>query len=246
MRYSVLLEIADDGLCMAHVPDLPGCAVRAPTREEALHQLPEAIRDYHDWLRRHGETVPPVDKPIEVDIAEVSTGFGPFNPGDAAALFEPDRRAIAAEEIEFHLRLMSHSRADLVALVRDLTDETLDWQPDAQSFSIRRLLRHIGNAEEWYVSRIVPPESLPPEWERDEDMPIMEFLEMERRTAIARLRQLTEAEQSDVFYPQQWTQHPGEPWTARKVFRRFLEHEREHTGQIRRMLEQRHRAAHLP
>jgi len=236
-HYLVFLEVADGGLCMVHVPDLPGCTVRAPTREEALRQLPEAIRRYHDWRCRHGEATFAMEEPIQVEIAEASAGFGPFNPGDAAALFEPDRRAITTEEIEYHLRLMSHSRADLVALARDLPDAILDWQPEAESFSIRRLLRHIGNAEEWYVSRIVSTETLPPEWKDDENMPIMDFLEMERRTALARLRQLTEAERSNVFYPQQWTQHPEEPWTARKVFRRFLEHEREHTDQIRRMLE---------
>jgi predicted RNase H-like HicB family nuclease/uncharacterized damage-inducible protein DinB len=233
--YSVFLEIADDGLCMAHVLDLPGCIARAPTRGEALRQLPDAIRDYHAWLQRHGEAAP-FEESIEIEIADASTGFGPFNPGDAAALFSPDQRPITPDEVEYHLRLMSYSRADLLDLVHDLPDEMLDWQPDAQSFPTRRLLRHIGNAEEWYVSRVVPPETLPSEWEHDEDMPSMNFLEMERRTATARLRQLTEAERSDVFYPRLWTQHPEEPWTARKVMRRFLEHEREHTGQIRHLL----------
>jgi ubiquinone/menaquinone biosynthesis C-methylase UbiE len=139
-----------------------------------------------------------------------------------------------------------------MVIARDLPKAILDWQPEAESFSIRRLLRHIGNAEEWYVSRIVQTETLPSEWKDDENMPILDFLEMERRTAIARLCQLTEAERSNVFYPQQWTQHPEEPWTARKAFRRFLEHEREHTDQIRRILElyhnkqrQRDQEAHL-
>jgi predicted RNase H-like HicB family nuclease len=98
-HYPIFLEVADDGLCMAHIPDLPGCTVRAPTREEALRQLPEAIHDYHDWLRRHGEAAPPVDQPTNVEIAQASVGFGPFNPGDAAALFEPDCRAITADRI---------------------------------------------------------------------------------------------------------------------------------------------------
>ncbi len=236
-RYSAFLEVAEDGLCMAHILKLPGCIARAPTQAEALRQLPTAIRNYHDWLRQHGEAAPPSEEPVEIAIADTSAGFGPFHPGDAAALFAPDRQPMTPDEVDYHLRLLSYSRADLLALVRDLTDPVLDWQPDAQSFSIRRLLRHIGNAEEWYVSRIAPPETLPPEWEHDEDMPSMDFLEMERRTAGARLRQLTEAERSEVFYPRLWTRQPEEPWTARKVMRRFLEHEREHTAQIRQMLE---------
>lgn len=236
VRYSAFLEVADDGLCMAHILALPGCIARAPTQTEALHQLPHVIRAYHDWLRRHGEAAPPLDEPVEIAIADMSTGFGPFNPGDAAALFAPDRQPITPDEIDDHLRLMSYSRADLLALVRTRPDQILDWQLDAQSFPIRRLLRHIGNAEEWYVSRIAPPETLPPEWEHDEDMPVMDFLEMERRTAGARLRQLTEAERSQVFHPQRGTRHPEELWTARKAMRRCLEHEREHTAQIGQIL----------
>ncbi len=232
----VYLETGADGLCMAHVLDLVGCTVRAPSREEALRRLPEAVRDYCNWLRRHGEPVPPQSDSPTLEVAGESVGFGPFNPGDAAALFPPDSQPLTRGELETYLRLMAHSRADLLELVRGLDDETLDWQPDAETFSIRRTLRHIGNAEQWYVSRLYAPEALPPEWERDEAMPVLDFLEMERRTAVALLRSLTEEQMSGVYHPSHWTKHPTEPWTARKVLRRFLEHEREHTSQIRETL----------
>ncbi len=207
ISYPVYLEIDVDGICMAHVPALPGCIVRASSRDEAMRRLPDAIHEYHAWLRRHGEPAPSEEEPIEIEVAGESTGFGPFDPGDAAALFPPDRELITPEEMERYFRLMAHSRADLLDLVRDLSDEVLDWQPDPESFSIRRLLRHIGNAEEWYVSRIVPPDTLPAEWEGDQELPIFEFLEMERRTAVARLRQLTGEERASVFYPTRWTDH---------------------------------------
>jgi len=234
--YPIYLETAPDGRCMAHVLDLPGCIARAPTRDETLARVPAAIREYHAWLRRHGKAAPAGDEAVEVEVVGESAGGGPFDRGDTAALLPMERDPVTAEEMERYFCLMAYARADLLALVRDLPDEVLDWQPDPQSFSIRHILRHVGNAEEWYVSRIVPPETLPPEWEHDEDLPILEFLEMERRTALARLRALTEEERADVFYPAQWTRHPEEPWTARKVLRRFLEHEREHTGQVREML----------
>jgi uncharacterized damage-inducible protein DinB len=131
---------------------------------------------------------------------------------------------------------MRHARDDLLALVQGLPDAVLDWQQSADTFSIRRVLRHLGNAEEWYVSRLVSPETLPAEWEGDESLPLWAFLEMERRTAVERLRQLTGSERGEVFYPTMWTDHPEEAWTARKVLRRALEHERQHTAQIRRLL----------
>jgi len=54
-RYAAYLEVGSEGLCMAHVPDLPGCIVRAASRDEAMCRLPEAIRDYHMRLRRYAE-----------------------------------------------------------------------------------------------------------------------------------------------------------------------------------------------
>jgi hypothetical protein len=123
----------------------------------------------------------------------------------------------------------------------------LDWQPDADNMSIRRVLRHVGNAEEWYVSRLVEPEALPAEWATDEAMPTFDFLEMSRRTVAARLRALTDDELAQVSIPTAWTRKPGEAWTARKALRRLLEHEREHIEHIREVLAQwrMHFLAHL-
>jgi len=231
ITYPVYLETTDDGRCMAHVLDLPGCFARGQSRMEALQALPGAIQEYYAWLRRHGELPPSGGERFGVKVAGESKGCAPFEPGDAAALFPPERKPITLEEMEYYFRLMSHARTDLLAIVRNLPSDVLDWQSDAGSLSIRKLLRHVGNAEKWYVSRVVPLEGLPAEWEDDEEMPVLEYLEMVRRTAIARLRQLNENERSSVFHPAYWTRHPEEAWTARKVLRRFLEHEREHTAQ---------------
>ena len=106
--------------------------------------------------------------------------------------------------------------------------------------SPRQVLRHIGNAEQWYVSRLVPPDELPAEWDDDENLHWYEFLKMERETALACLRKLTDQQRSEVFFPKTWTRNPDEPWTVRKVVRRFLEHEREHIEQIRDSLVEYH------
>lgn len=235
-KYQVYLETDKSGRCMAHILDLPGCTVRATNKNDAVSQLPNAIQAYSSWLRNHGETIPLGGGAIEIEIAENRDGGGPFDPGDAAALYLPDQRSLSLQEMERLIRLMSYSRDDLLALVIPLSTQVLDWQPSPQNFSIHRILRHIGNAEEWYVSRITPSQKLPAEWEHDEDLPILEFLEMERRTAVACIRHWSEEERSNVFCPQAWTQNPDETWTARKALRRFLEHEREHTSQIQETL----------
>lgn len=239
--YEVYLESSAEGLCMAHVPGLPGCFARGEDREQALRRLPDAIAGYHAWLVYHG--VPSLasqclaKEQIKFRVVHEIEGVGPFDPGDAAALFPPDRAPVTPEEMEHYLRLMDCARSDLLALAHPLPEALLGWQPYPDWLSIRRVLRHVGNAEQWYVSRLAPPESLPSEWDHDEDLPLFDFLEMERRTAVARLRQLTPAERVGIFYPTAWTRHPEEPWTLRKVLRRFLEHEREHTAQVRQILD---------
>ncbi|HLF87431.1 MAG TPA: DinB family protein [Anaerolineales bacterium] len=244
MRIDAYLSLAPKGI-HAHLLDIPGCFTRGRTQDEALAALAGAIRAYLLDLQRHGENVDIPDK-IEIHIAETDDqSTGPFDPGDTAALFEIEKRPISSTEMERYFQLAAYNRADLMALVKGMYPDTLDWKPDEHSFTIRRILRHIGNADEWYVSRIVPPGTLPPEWENDENLPIFEFLQMERRTAIARLRQMSEVERSDrVVIPAHFTSNSTEPWTARKALRRMLEHEREHTAHIREVLAQ-WRARHL-
>lgn len=237
IRYPICLEIGEDGHCMAHVVGLPGCIVRATDRALALDRLPQAIREHLNWLRERGEAIPSEQEEISVEVAEEISGAGPFDPGDAAALFDYDRRPLSVEDMEAYFRLMFHTRVRLLMQAYNVPVEVLDWQPDPSSFSPRRILRHIGNAEKWYVSRISPPESLPPEWEHDEDLNILVSLEMVRRTALAHMRQWSEEERGRIFYPTHSTIHPGEAWTARKVLRRFLEYELEHTNQLRETLD---------
>ncbi|MEK9165142.1 MAG: DinB family protein, partial [Chloroflexota bacterium] len=174
-------------------------------------------------------------KKIEVRVADVRKD-GPFKRGDRAALFAPDIQPLARAEMQALLRRAAYSRADLLTLVRGLPDDVLDWKREQDSMSVREILRHVGNAEEWYVSRIVSPKTLPPEWTGDDELPIFKFLAMQRRTVIRRLRQLTDGELSGVYYQRLGTEHLDEPWTARKALRRLLEHEREHLDHTRQVL----------
>lgn len=57
MRYLVILEKGEKSFG-AYVPDLPGCAVVAETREEALHLIREAIALHVESLREDGSVLP--------------------------------------------------------------------------------------------------------------------------------------------------------------------------------------------
>lgn len=221
---------------MGHILALPGCCVGARSREEVLCALPQAVREYRAWLHRHDEGPREQDTEVSFDVVEEVVGTGPFDPGDAAALFSVERSPVTSDDIEDCLRLMSYSRSDLLKMVEDLPDRVLDWRESQTTFSLRVLIRHIGNAEQFYISRLFEPDQLPREWAADRTLPIFEFLELERRGCLDCLRRLDDRQRSEVFRPVHFTDHPEEEWTASKVLRRFVEHEREHTGQARAIL----------
>jgi len=64
MKYVVVIEKGKDSWG-AYVPDLPGCAVVAETREEVLHLVREAIELHIDGLRETGSPIPEAQSSIE-------------------------------------------------------------------------------------------------------------------------------------------------------------------------------------
>jgi len=58
LSYRVIVEKDEDGVLIAKVPDLPGCATEGKTREELMKNVKEAIQAYLEALKQHGEPVP--------------------------------------------------------------------------------------------------------------------------------------------------------------------------------------------
>ena len=72
MRYTIVIEEAPTNYA-AYVPDLPGCVATAPTRQQAVAEIREAIAFHIQSLREHNEPVPePRCTAAVVDIAAVA------------------------------------------------------------------------------------------------------------------------------------------------------------------------------
>ncbi|HEV2424344.1 MAG TPA: type II toxin-antitoxin system HicB family antitoxin [Terriglobia bacterium] len=68
MTYLVIVERGSNSYG-AYVPDLPGCAVVADTREEALKLIREAIPLHLESMREDGTSVPePVSTPEYIQV----------------------------------------------------------------------------------------------------------------------------------------------------------------------------------
>jgi predicted RNase H-like HicB family nuclease len=58
VEYRVIIEKDEDGILVARVPDLPGCATEGKTRQELMKNVKEAIQAYLEELKAHGDPVP--------------------------------------------------------------------------------------------------------------------------------------------------------------------------------------------
>jgi len=57
MKYAVIVEKSANGFG-AYVPDLPGCAVVAETRDEAVKLIRDAVELHLESLREEGSPIP--------------------------------------------------------------------------------------------------------------------------------------------------------------------------------------------
>lgn len=58
IRFNVIVERDEDGMYVAKVPDLPGCATEGRTKKELMRNVREAIQAYLESLKKHGDPVP--------------------------------------------------------------------------------------------------------------------------------------------------------------------------------------------
>ena len=139
-EYLVYIETKGDPVSekgpVAHIPALPGAAARGKTIAEAKENIRQAVEAYCRLLREAGEPTPRVGAGIRLEFQETD-----------ATTFHTDFSAIGVDEMDMLLRWMSLSRQELVDLVKDLPEETLEWQPEDGSRSIHAMLYDIAEAD---------------------------------------------------------------------------------------------------
>lgn len=230
MRYRVGVEDIEPGNWVAWVFEFPGCFGSGETQEEAIASLPTRISDYFGWRAQCGMSNSEPRSP-EFEVAEVFHSYRTRRDYVANAFFEDDRRPLATEEIEEALRCLRCARGDLLKVVDNIPPDELrrrrfeapnrSTSPLAEG-SIEAILNHIAWAEWWYFERLGLSFSR-------EEMPESVFAKLERTRAntVRRLPGLA----GDVRV----VERRGELWSARKIVRRTLWHERDHTQQSARL-----------
>ncbi|HNZ01940.1 MAG TPA: DinB family protein [Anaerolineaceae bacterium] len=229
MHIRIGLENGDENRSVAWALDFPGCFAYGADSSEALVRVVPAYLAYRSWIRHHGGLPGlPEDRELDVKLVEswnvywIDEDFekGPGKPYAVNAWFHEDWKPLTRAEGRRAAALLQWAREDLLAALAGLTAAELDAERPGERWSIRGIARHVANAEWWYLERLglagVERAALP------EDV-------LERLAAVrARLLHvLPDLEGLDLVVGRN-----GEFWSPRKLIRRALWHERDHTDHI--------------
>jgi uncharacterized damage-inducible protein DinB len=221
------------------VVELPGCFSRGASRSDTLSLLDSVVEERLTWITARGLNYPHLSRFNVIEEQHNIPELG--ESGGVVALFKSDLTPIDEASLRDAERLMQFSREEVLSAVEQLTKEELDACPIPRKRTVRFDITHIVNAEEWYISR------LGPKYQRLYEDKLRMIKGARRLSAVERLRltrgamipalgaALRDAHQGP-FTRRAYTRYPDEQWTLRKVLKRFLEHEREHLGTIRIVL----------
>lgn len=227
----VCLEVGSEGTGV-FVPAYPGCWVFGRTPERALLKVKEAIFDWFRWIEKHGEHVSDETKNFEVEVAEMMrVDYNPVEAGKPEPLFWSEIAPVSRKDITRTIQLLEYSREDLLKLVSNLSKECLEWLPPNKPRTIKNCLKHIAYVEPWYITRLNI--DLPSKYPRN----TFKLLDYTRKLIVNVLKDFPKEKMRGVYQPKKDRSPVCNLWTARKVLRRLVDHERLHTRYIEKVLQ---------
>ena len=227
MRYNVAVEDIEDDHWVAWVLALPGCYSSATTMKKAVARVPDSITAYFRWLSRYDHPSKLANEPVEVQVVEVFRSYITREDPDyrVNAFFEDDSRPLIRSEVDLALVKFDCARRDLMERMGDMSgDIRVQTIPGERFGSINGILLHIATAEWWYLDRLGLG---------------LDFgtLPMNPFSRLEKVRDNTVRCLPELVGDDRIVTRVGEKWSARKVVRRALWHERDHTQHIARHLQ---------
>ncbi len=226
MRYRLSIEDMEPNHWVVWVLDLPACFSSAQTPVDAVALAPGRISAYYSWLSSHDSSLPVITESIEVEIVETFHSFASTQDQEylVNAFFEDDRRPPNYWDVELALRLLQWTRQDLLKVVQSATQEQLSRPMVCEvRGSIAGIIKHIAGAENWYFDQLdlaLDRAQLP-----DDPLDMLKAVRTNTRAQLVKL-----------MGNERITKNCDELWSARKVIRRTLWHERDHTQHIAHLL----------
>lgn len=231
MIFRVGIENNNEGRSIAWALEHPGCFAYGKDANAASANLEVAIQAYATWILKHEPRTWLNFEEVEIHVEEtwevylINDDFDQVEKDGYSvdSFFRYDWKPLTAIEIQRTLKMLAWSRADLLKTVKGLSDEKLNQTYLGERWSINGILKHVGGAECWYLDRLglaLPREQIP-------DEPFARL-----KVSRARLNEILPTLEGS----KQVVGVDGEFWSPRKLLRRALWHERDHTVHIQKLI----------
>ncbi len=223
MLYKGGLEQIEPGKWQLWIFGLPGCFSRATSPEKAVERSRRAIADYFNWRDGYQRVTDDAADLIKVEVSERFENYETLDGNWVNSFFKHDRRPLTGADVDDVRWLLSCTRSGLMAATRRAPSNKLNEPIEGERFgSLAGILNHVAVSEWWLWDRLGL--SFPRE-QMDQD-PFAALAQVRRHTTV-RLSKLIDNDKNCEI--------GGEMWSARKVARRMLWHERVHAWHIRRL-----------
>ena len=231
MRVLIGLENNNEGRSVAWALEHPGCTAFGEDGKSAVFNMSLAIPEYIAWMEKHTST--PWFSPQDIDIRlvdeyddyQIDKSFNEVetNGSYVKAFFKYDWKPLTREDVEHGLEILAWTRKDFFAVIDRLSDRQLALKFPEERWSLKEIIAHVGRSEWWLQDRIG----------RSHDISLLkedpfERIVEERGHFITILPELIDL--------QHVVGKDGEIWSPRKVLRRVIYHERDHTQHILKLL----------
>ncbi len=228
--FQIGLENNTEGRSQVWVLGHPGCFAYGADGEAALQTVPQAIRDYRQWIATHTSDSWLVGDDVTYRLEETWECFTINDAYELApqgyevnAWFRHDWIPLSAVDIQRGLLLLRWGRDALLKTVSNLGADILTRTQPGERWDIAGILKHIGGAEWWYQDRLglgFPRQEVP------EDP--LQRLEKVRANLVKVLPGLAGSRQVIGV--------SGEFWSPRKLLRRAVWHEYDHITHIKKLI----------
>ncbi|MDR0530860.1 MAG: hypothetical protein LBG83_02185 [Oscillospiraceae bacterium] len=199
--------------CLVYAQDYPGAFARAPLLAEALAKLPA---DAAAWSRWAGAPYPQPGDCVTV-VQRVFRENVPVEDADTELLFNSERAQMKPDEYRLLKALVLRSAQDVQRLYDSIPEKNAALLPPRATFygeaprTAREMLAHIDIVSADYPGKIGAKALCAAD------------LANNRAAALSAIEAVPR-----YFFGGVVTDSAGEPWSLRKVLRRFLWHDRIH------------------
>ena len=204
---------------LIYVENYPGAFVRGKTVQECLNKLPTEINQYSIWAN----IGIPMDK-LETNIIQRKLSELNIQDADSDIIFDCENELLTQSEYEYFKSLTLKSAQDFLSLYLSIPDKDVTSLLPRETFygmrplTAREMYIHTKSVNSYYFAEI--------------DVKADNFLDI----YTCRLNGFTELEKKpDFLKNQEFSGSYGELWTLRKLFRRFIWHDRIHAKAMYRM-----------